>query len=287
MSAFDDHWVLAHLHDEVGEGPLWSARENALYWVDLFAPALHRITLGDRKVRSWPMPDLIGWVVERAGESGLLAGMRTGVVGLTLEPIAVTPLVTLDARAGHRLNDAKVDPVGRLWAGTMPMDAATPTGSLFRVGADLAPVAVDDGYFVSNGPTFSGDGRTLYHADSMRGVVFGFDVTDAGTLANRREHIVFPPEWGLPDGMTVDAEDCLWVAHWDGWRVSRFDAAGALIRDWRLPASRITSCAFGGADLDRLFVTSAAQDRRHEPLAGALFEINPGVRGIALMPFAD
>lgn len=279
--------ILTHQHDTLGEGPIWIARENALYWVDIIGERLHCHRLGDGETTSWAMPEPICWLVERADMAGFMAGFQSGMASLSLDPLVIGERVPLRAdMAGHRLNDAKVDPAGRLWAGVMQQSAATPTGSFHRIERDAPPACVDEGYLVPNGPAFSLDGGYLYHADSPRGIVYRFAVADDGSLADRRAHIRFADDWGLPDGMTVDAEGYLWVAHWDGSRISRFDPDGVLDRAVMLPASRITSCAFGGAGLDRLFVTSAAFERGDEALAGAVFEIDPGTTGVAPIPFA-
>ncbi len=137
---------------------------------------------------------------------------------------------------------------------------------------------MDEGYKVCNGPTFCRAGKTLYHTDTPLGVIYAFDLSADGELSNKRVFLKFEPGWGKPDGMTTDAEDHIWVAHWGGSRVSRFTPEGKLDRAIPLPASQITSCVFAGENLDRMFITSAA-DGVSEDLAGALFEIDPGVRG--------
>lgn len=271
-----DYNVVAHTHDALGEGPTWVAAENSIFWVDILGQRLHRYRQSDGALNSWDMPEPICWLVERSG-GGFLAGFGSGFASLSLDPVSIGSICPLGTpRANHRLNDAKVDPAGRLWAGVMEMAGSTPTGSFHRIEADAAP----------DGPAFSPAGEWLYHADSPRGAIYRYAVDASGTLGERHEHIRFKDDWGLPDGMTVDAQGYLWSAHWDGGRVSRFDPDGGLDRVVHLPASRITSCVFGGEALDRLFVTSSGADRADEPLAGALFEIDPGVVGIAPAKFA-
>ena len=142
------------------------------------------------------------------------------------------------------------------------------------------------GYGVANGPTFSPDGSILYHTDSARRVVYAFDLSADGQLTGKREFIRFENEWGYPDGMTTDREGGIWIAHWDGGRVSRFRPDGTLERSIHLPASNITSCAFAGVHLDRLFVTSASLYREGEAEAGALFEVHADVCGLPAPAFA-
>ena len=270
------------VRDTLGEGLLWSERDNAVYWTDILAPALNRLSLGSGAVERWPMPEMIGWVVEREHAPGLIAGFRSGFAALELEPLRVTPLVDPEPHLpGNRLNDAKADRHGRIWAGTMPVGADRPTGALYRLGHDLQCEQVDSGYVVANGPAFSPDGRWMYHNDTGRGTVYRFALGADGTAGAREPFIQFPPDWGRPDGMTVDSEGHLWIAHWGGSRVSRFTPEGALDRWIPLPATQITNVCFAGSDLSRMFVTSAAEGREEEERdAGALFEIDPGVRGL-------
>jgi sugar lactone lactonase YvrE len=279
--------VTSDIRCELGEGPLWSARDNAIYWVDIIGQSLHRLSLADSKVSSWQMPEKIGWVVERRSKPGFIAGFQSGFVELTLEPFAIRPIADPEPHyPGNRMNDCTVDRDGRIWAGTMDVEIVNPTGSLYRLDQEFRIRRMDSDYLVTNGPAINLAHDRMYHTDTGRGTVYRFELTASGEIANRGVFLQFPQEWGLPDGMTVDAEDHLWIAHWGGGRVSRFTPQGELDRAVKLPASQITCCVFAGENLDRMFVTSAAQGRRDEPLAGALFEIDPGVRGIAPHLFA-
>ena len=268
--------------DLLGEGPLWSSRDNALYWVDIKTPRVNCLSLADGAVRTWAMPEAIGWLIERREAPGFVAGFKSGFAKLQLDPVAIDPFGDPEPHLPEtRLNDAKADRLGRIWAGSMDKRPhAQPIGALRRLDPDLSWRTVDTGYRIANGPTFSPDQRTLYHADSAQRVVYAYDVDDEGGLVNRRLFVTFAEDWGYPDGMTTDAEGGIWIAAWDGGRVNRFTPEGLLDRFIALPAAQITSCAFAGPDLDRLFVTSAAMGREDEPLAGALFEIDAGVRGL-------
>jgi D-xylonolactonase len=267
--------------DLLGEGPLWSARDNALYWVDIKAPRVNRLSLADGQTRTWAMPEAIGWLIERRNEPGFIAGFKRGFARLTLDPLAIDLFGDPEAHLPDtRMNDAKADAQGRIWAGSMDERGdAQPIGALRRLDTDFTWREVDTGYRIANGPTFSPDQKTLYHADSADRVVYAYAVDDAGGLVDKREFVRFSNEMGFPDGMTTDAEGGIWIAAWDGGRVNRFTPDGQLDRFIALPASQITSCAFAGPNLDRLFVTSAAMGD-DEPLAGALFEIDAGVRGL-------
>lgn len=271
------------IRDRLGEGLLWSARENAVYWVDILAPALHRLSLADESVSTWPMPEKIGWVIERRDRPGFIAGLQSGFCELTLEPFACRLLVDPEPHyPDNRMNDAVADHLGNIWAGTMDCGASIETGSLYRLGKDFQVTCRDRGYIVTNGPVFSPERDCLYHNDTGRGVVYRFAFGDDGEIRDKTEFLKFPRDWGLPDGMTVDAAGGLWIAHWGGARVSRFTADGKLDRVIPLPVSQVTNCVFGGSGLDRMFVTSAAIDKAEEPLAGALFEVDAGgMKGLA------
>ena len=242
------------------------------------------------------------------GDAGDLAGQRRGGEGVVeVAPLAVEVIaeaVVVDPAAdrfeivanpeealpGNRFNDGKVDRRGRFWAGTMDDSEREASGTLYCVGPDFAWTAVDRDYKVTNGPAFSPAGDVMYHNDSARQVTYAFDLDVNGKASNRRTFLQFGPGDGYPDGMTVDAEGCLWIAFWDGWCVRRYSPEAQWIETIRMPVQRPTSCAFGGRDLDRLYVTSAGVDLDEDalnmqPNAGGLFMLVPGVRGLADVPY--
>lgn len=272
----------------LGEGPVWVARNEALYWVDIVSGKLFRRISGRTDALD-PGRPLCSIVPRLRG--GFIGGSLDGLVAIG-EDFAVTPLVHPEVdQPGNRFNDGKVDRAGRFWAGTMDRKERNDTGSLYRLDPDLACTRIDSGYTVTNGPAFSVDGRTMYHTDSGRQTIFAFDLDDAGGASNRRVLARFGAGDGYPDGMTVDAEDCLWVAFWDGWCVRRLSARGERLQEIAVPVQRPTSCAFGGKDLDQLFITSARRDltpaeMERQSQAGGLFCVKPGVTGIAECPFA-
>jgi sugar lactone lactonase YvrE len=258
-----------------------------MYFVDIKGMQLHRLKLAAQQRDSWRMPEPICWVAPRTSGKGLIAGFKSGFAILHLDPFSINPIGTPEAdRPTNRLNDAKVDPTGRLWAGSMDDEEARQSGALYRLDSTLNWSRVDDNYGVANGPTFSPDGDKLYHADSAQRVVYSFDLSPGGELSNKRVFVRFEDDWGYPDGMTTDAKGGVWIAHWDGGRISRFFPSGQLDRSITMPVSRPTSCAFAGARLDRMFVTSASIGREDEPLAGALFEVDTDMRGAGTYPFA-
>ena len=267
--------------DTLGEGVLWSLRDNAIYWVDILAPAINRLSLTDGALRRWTMPEPIGWLVERR-EGGFIAGFQSGFAELTLDPVTISPIGDPEPDyPGNRMNDGKADASGAIWCGTMDMAEAADNGALYRLTSDRNWQRMDAGYRVPNGPAFSADGRYLYHSDTARRTVFRFERTADGGIANRTTFIQFAEEDGYPDGMTMDAEGGLWIAHWGVGRVSRFHPDGTLDRAIALPARQTTNVTFAGPDLTRMFVTSATIKLDATPADGALFEIFSGMRGLA------
>lgn len=267
---------------QLGEGPLWSTELQALLFVDIRGSRLLAHIPAEGTTRDWPLEEACCWLVPHA-QGGFVAGLRSRIVRIRLNTdgpqIVETLAHPLAGQPGQRLNDGKADPSGRLWFGTMDDAEQEANGGFYRF--DRRGLGeVDLGYGVPNGPAINADGTTLYHTDSPAGTVYAFDLTAAGQLANKRAHLRFDPDNdGYPDGMTMDAEGGLWVAHWDGGRVSRFLPDGTLDRQILLPASRVTSCAFGGDDLATLYITTASVGRDAEPQAGALFAVRPGVVG--------
>lgn len=280
---------VADVQAVLGEGPVWVARESALYWVDIKGLKIFRLGKDGRR-SEWPTPMRIGSLAPRAG-GGFIAGTDEGIADIGLDTgkfeIVARPEETLPH---NRFNDGKVDRAGRFWTGTMDDREVDATGTLYRFDPDRRCTAIDSGYKITNGPAFSPDGAIMYHNDTGRQVTYAFDVDAAGRALDRRVFIQFGPGDGYPDGMTVDTEGCLWIAFWGASCVRRFSTAGERLQTIRLPVSQPTSCAFGGPELDRLYVTSARigldeKALEMQPMAGGLFMVDAGVRGIAEIPF--
>jgi sugar lactone lactonase YvrE len=266
--------------DRLGEGLLWSPREDAVFWVDILGQTLNRIALADDRIDSWAMPDMIGWVIERESAPGFVAGLGRRFVALTLDPLTVETIASPeDDRDGNRFNDAKADAHGRIWAGSMPINCDRPSGAFYRLDLDGRATRIADDYTIPNGPAIAAAGDFLLHTDTADRTIYRYPVRDDGSVGDRTPFIVFETGWGDPDGMTFDADGHLWVACWGGACVRRFTPDGRLDRHIDLPASQITNCAFAGDGLDRMFVTSAA-DGVDEVEGGALFEVDPGCRGL-------
>jgi sugar lactone lactonase YvrE/DNA-binding IclR family transcriptional regulator len=281
----------------LGEGPVWSPRDHALYWVDILAPALHVLRAdgppetGTSEVHR--LGTMISLAVPRAG-GGLLVATPGGLMTWDGAEGTMTPFAHPEAgRQGQRYNDGKCDRLGRLWIGSMDMGAAPHRGHLYRVDPDRSWSRMDSGFTVPNGLGFSPDDRRLYFTDTDRHTVYEYDFDLAtGAIRDRRPLIRIDPAEGKPDGLTVDAEGCLWIAVWDGWHLARYSPGGELLQRIRLPVPRPTSCIFGGTNLRTLYVTSArvrldAQALAGSPMSGALFALEiPGVQGLPETVFA-
>jgi sugar lactone lactonase YvrE len=274
----------------LGEGPVWVAREAALYWVDIKGRKIFRLA-ADGEFSEWPTPFRVGSVARRAS-GGFIAGTDQGIAAVDLTDNRFELIANPEGNLPHnRFNDGKVDRMGRFWAGTMDDQEKQASGTLYRFDATSRWTRIDSGYKVTNGPAFSPSGDIMYHNDSARQVTYAFDLDADGTASNRRTLLQFGEGDGYPDGMTVDSEGHLWIAFWDGGCVRRFSPGGELVQTIEMTVSRPTSVAFGGANFDELYITSARiglddTALAMQPMAGGLFMLIPGVRGIAEIPFA-
>lgn len=269
----------------VGEGPVWDRRSNLLRWVDIAAPATRIFDPTGTGTAMHPAPRLVSAVLP-ANDGTILAITQNGLEKLNLTNGALDPIYDPEAHLpSNRFNDAKTDRAGRIWAGTMSLDASMPSGSLYCFDTPTRARAVDGGFQVSNGLGWSADDRTFYFTDSGLGVVFAYDFDlERGTLSNRRVFLQFPPSEGKPDGLAVDSEGTVWIALWDGWRVAGYDPKGKLVREIDMPVPRPTCCCFGGEDKKTLYITTAsirlpASVLEEAPLSGGLFSIRMDVPG--------
>jgi len=269
----------------VGEGPVWDAREGVLHWVDVAAPAFHCYDPKRGEDRMQQAPYLISAVLPAQG-NGLVAVTQNGLERYDPNTNKLATIFNPEAHMpSNRFNDAKTDRKGRVWAGSMSLDASMPSGSLYRFDGVQSAQAVDGGFQVSNGLDWSPDGRTFYFTDTALGIVFAYDFEpETGAISGRRSFVTLEPSEGKPDGLCVDSEGNLWLAVWDGWRVACYAPDGSLKREIDLPVPRPTSCCLGGPDLTRLYITSAsirlpASVLEEAPLSGGLFAINVDVPG--------
>ena len=268
----------------LGEGPHWSATEQALWFVDIKAPAIHRYHPASGAQQSWSAPARVGFVLPARGGT-LIAGLKTGLHKFNPATGNFTLLHVVEPHApNNRLNDGFVDAQGFLWFGSMDDNEEEPSGALYQLN-DTGCIRRDPGYVVTNGPAESPDGRVLYHTDTLAGMIYAFDRTRTGSLSNKRVFTRFAPGSGFPDGPIVDAEGCLWTGVFGGWGLQRYSPQGELLQTIRLPCSAVTKAAFAGDDLKTLYITTAhvaldAEQRRQQPLAGGLFRARVDVPGL-------
>jgi sugar lactone lactonase YvrE len=284
--------LVADARTMLGEGPIWDDREQCVWWVDILGESFHRTDPVTGQDDVIPVGQMVGALGLR-DRGGLVAASRDGFVGIDAASGRIERLADVEAdRPSSRMNDGKVDPRGRFWAGTTDIDHRAGLGTLYRLDADLTVSPMLPEVTISNGLDWTADGATMYFIDTPTRRVdrFSFDPS-TGSIADRTMAVSIRPRAGDPDGMTLDAEDHLWVALWDGWAVERYAPDGSLELRVEVPAAQATSCTFGGSDLDLLFITTAQKDfpaggKPDQPHAGGLFVCRPGVRGRPAHRFA-
>jgi len=266
----------------LSEGPIWFG--DALWFVDIKQHRVHRFDPESGDHVSWSAPGQVGWVQPLA-DGGMLAGLQSGLHRFDPESGAFTFLVAHEAHLpGNRLNDSTVDARGRLWFGSMDDAEQAPSGRIYR--ADAAGVLpVIDGIVITNGPAVTPDGRTLYHCDTLGGVIHACVLDDDGSIVATRPFVqVDVTRDGYPDGPVVDAEGHVWVSFFGGWWVRRYAPDGRLDADVRLPVSNVTKIVIGGPDGRTAYATTATkglspEDRACQPHAGDIFAFDAQVAG--------
>jgi len=276
------------------EGPVWDAARGVLYWVDITGCALHIYDPRTGCDRALDLGQYVCAVAPRAG-GGVVAALRQEFAFVDTDTGRITPLGNPEAdKPGNRFNDGKCDPAGRFWAGTCALGCDVPgAGSLYRLDPDGRISTMRERVTISNGLTWSPDGGTMYYIDTPTMEILAFDFDPRlGALANPRVVVRVPAGEGYPDGMTGDAEGMLWVAHWGGSRVCRWDpATGRCLRRLSFPAEQVSCPVFGGERLDVLYVTASrlglsAEALARRPMAGDLFRVEPDVQGVPTHVFA-
>jgi sugar lactone lactonase YvrE len=270
---------------DLGEGPVWDERRGVLLWVDIHAGRVHTFDPGSGADETIEVGQPVGAVAVRES-GGLVLAVRDGFALLDRDEAAPRVIAALEQDEPRtRMNDGKCDAAGRFWAGTMDEEERSPLGSLYRLDPDGTASRMLGDLVISNGLGWSPDRSTMYHVDSptRRVDAFDFDLA-SGAIANRRTVVALEPGAGDPDGLTVDAEGFLWVALWGGSAVRRYSPSGRLDAVVDIPASQVTSCTFGGPDLDELYVTTArrgldARKLASEPAAGGIWRARPAATG--------
>lgn len=274
----------------LAESPLWFPSTESLYWLDIGVPStLFRWEIRTAATRSWRLPELATAIVASTNDE-LMVVAQSGVHRFDPRSGALHLVAPVNfPMQGMRFNDGGCDANGRLWVGTMPNDfageASQPIGSIWCLDSDLTFQRILEGFGCPNTFAWSADNTTMYLADSARGSVsaYRYDIA-AGTLTDPRLFAA-PSQLGVPDGSAMDVEGCLWNARWGAGCVARFAPDGTLLQTVSLPTSNVSSCAFGGPDLQTLFVTTASvglteREREQQPLAGRVFSVTPGVTGM-------
>ncbi len=288
-----DLTLLVDIRAQVGEGPIWDAETKLLYWVDILSNMLYAYNPATGENRGYNVGQHVGTVVPRAS-GGLMLALYNGFAAFDPDSGKLTLIADPEADLpDNRFNDGKCDPAGRFWAGSMAYANQSTQGSLYRLDTDLTVHKMLGDIAISNGIVWSLDNKTMYYIDSNAYNVRAFDYDLAsGNLANERVVVRVAKNMGLPDGMAIDSEGMLWVGHFGGSCVRRWNPnSGAVLDQIDLPAANITACAFGGDDLSTLYITSAAVGLdaaalAHTPQAGSLFRANPGVKGAPTFAFA-
>ena len=270
----------------LGEGSIWHPKENKLYWIDIEGKILHiydPVLKVDKQIK---VGSRVGTVVPVQSGGALLA-LQNGIQKIDTKTGKLTFLTNPLIDSNIRFNDGKCDPSGRFWVGTMALDSRKKGGVLYRFDKDKTVHLMLDSVSISNGIVWTADKKTMYYNDTPTGTIQAFDYDDTnGNITNRRVAVKIPNGIGAPDGMTIDVEGNLWVALWGGGIVGKFNPlTGELLQKIKVPAPNVSSCAFGGKNLDILFITTARQWMNEEqlknfPLSGGLFSVKPGVHGV-------
>lgn len=285
--------VVVNGANRLGEVPLWSPSRKLLYWIDVRQPALYCHNPASGHVRTIALPETVGSYCETS-QGRLLLALKSGLHFLDPESESLTPWMSLEPHLpNNRLNDGKCDRQGRFWVGSMNDGDRIPSGTLYAVSGRSTLSAHLSGITIPNALAWSPDGRRMYFSDTFtrKVLVYDFDVDD-GVPHNPRIFRDMTEQEGRPDGATVDALGCLWVAEIHAGRVVRYTPEGRLDRTVALPVSGVTSCAFGGDRYETLYMTTATQgltesQRMQQPLAGALFAVDVGICGVPETVFAE
>lgn len=272
---------------DLGEGAFWNHETQTLFWVDIEGKLLHIYDPETKVNRSFPTPSRIGTVVPQNDTTAVVA-LEDGIYLMDLQTGALSLLSDVEAELHeNRFNDGKCDPNGNLWVGSMRMDESQASAALYRVNSEGETKKMLENITISNGIVWSNDHTKMYYIDTPTTKVRVFDYDKAtAEISNEQTVIEVPATMGYPDGMAIDAEGMLWVALWNGNSVVRYHPeTGAVLQKIEVPAHNVTSCAFGGKDLSILYITTASRDmnaseKMQYPLAGSLFQVVPGVKGV-------
>jgi len=281
--------IVADVKTTLGEGPLWDVEQERLYWIDSFDGRIFRATADGREIRAWDVPEKIGSMALRKDGNGAVVSLANGFFLLDFKTGDLELIVDPEPdKPNNRINDGKVDKRGRFIAGSMDTMEEGPNGALYRLDPDFTLHKLDSDIIVSNGPCWSPDGKIFYFADSWSGEIWAYDYDlETGNVSNRRTFTkIDTSRGGAADGATVDAEGFLWSAQVYDGKVIRYAPDGSVDRVIEMPVKKVTSCMFGGPNLDILYITSMAKPPLPRfpgdgVLRGSLFAIHDlGIKGV-------
>jgi sugar lactone lactonase YvrE len=275
-------WELAA---ELGEGPVWVQRDQALWFVDIKKQIVYRYDPASGDKQSWEAPEQVGFILP-AERGGFVAGLQSGLHHFDERTGAFELIARVEPdKPENRLNDGVVDPSGRLWFGTMDNGERAKSGAFYCFAdGELRQTGID-GIAITNGPAVSSDGRILYFVDTLKGTLEAADIRVDGSLGKRRPFARIDPKDGYPDGPTIDSNGYVWISLYAGWEALRFSPAGDLVERVRFQVANITKIAFGGQDLRTAFATTARQRLKPDEIAaqpqiGDLFQFRVEVPGV-------
>ena len=276
----------------LGEAPYWCTHDKVLYWVDIDGKMIFSIDPVSGMRQEFRQDYEFGCIVKRS-DGGFIAGTNEGLVHLDQALSSPDIFAVLETQyPDNRFNDGKCDRRGRFWVGSTDRNEKETTGALYRVNGsgDISQMCSE--VFISNGLGWSPDNKSMYFTDSGHGTIYVFDYDiDTGEIENKSVFATVDRVNGMPDGLTVDAEGGIWSAHWGGGgRITRYDPDGQIERVIEMPVPLVTSLAFGGENLDQIFITTASlglseTDLKEAPLSGSLFTFNVGIKGLAEIPY--
>ncbi|MCM4169544.1 6-deoxy-6-sulfogluconolactonase [Arenibacter antarcticus] len=287
--------VVCDQKSELGEGPVWDVARGLICWVDILNGHIHEWDAEGNSLNTIKVDQMIG-AIAVCVDGNYVAALKNGFGIIDCKSGNVQMIADPEEHLPeNRFNDGKCDPSGRFWAGTMPLSEDKASGSLYVFNKDRSVIKMEDNITISNGLAWSKAEKAFYYIDTPTLKVVRYDyAAENGTITNKRTVIHIPKEAGFPDGMTIDREGMLWIAHWGGWQVTRWNPiTGEQLTSFKLPASNITSCTFGGSAFKDLYITSARkglseEELKQQPLAGSLFVIrNCGYTGVPANEFKN
>ena len=273
----------------LGEGTLWVKKLNSLFFVDIKKKKILILNLKTNKKRILKLNKEIGFIAQ-IKKNIFILGLKSELRIINLKDLKTLYSIPIESnKPNNRINDGKIDPIGRLWFGTMDNLEKKQSGSLYCLDKNLILHKVDDGYFITNGPAFINK-NNFYHTDSRKKIIYKIKINNKLKIIKKNIFVKFKKEEGSPDGMTTDIKNNLWVCHYHGARISVYNLKGHKIHQIYLPAKNITNCTFGGIKNDELFISTARKDMSSEelkkyPLSGSLFRVKTNIKGTKTIPF--